>query len=178
MLHFPGVGLSALRPRVAALRYREQKTLDAGRARQAHEKSGAALVVTTINALVQRVPPREAIANASFFAKVGAEISLEDLIRFLARNAYSRTGTVREPGEFAPRGGILDLWPPGAEEPLRLDFFGPQLEAIRRFDAELQRTSGTQDSVSLLPATETPLDAGGNQPVPRRLCRRVRRGDR
>ena len=122
------------------------------------EKSGAALVVTTINALVQRVPPRESIANASFFAKVGAEIELEELTLFLARNAYSRTGTVREPGEFAPRGGILDLWPPGAEEPLRLDFFGRELEAIRRFDAESQRTSGTQDSVSLLPATETPLD--------------------
>ena len=124
-----------------------------------NEKSGAALVVTTINALVQRVPPRESIAGASFFAKVGAEIALEELIRFLSRNAYSRTGTVREPGEYAPRGGILDLWPPGQEEPLRLDFFGPQLEAIRRFDAESQRTSGTQDSVALLPATETPLDA-------------------
>jgi transcription-repair coupling factor (superfamily II helicase) len=123
------------------------------------EKGGAALVVTTVNALVQRVPPREFIESASFFAKAGAEAELDDLIQFLARNAYSRTGTVREPGEYAPRGGILDLWPPGEEEPLRLDFFGQELEAIRRFDAESQRTTGTQQQVALLPATETPLDA-------------------
>ena len=72
------------------------------------------------------------------------EVDLEALTRFLARNGYSRTGTVREPGEFALRGGIVDLWPPGAEEPLRLDFFGSQLEAIRRFDAEIAALSGTQ----------------------------------
>ena len=122
------------------------------------QAAGAALVVTTINALVQRVPPREIIAKSSFFSRVGDHVDIDQLTRFLARNAYSRTGTVREPGEYAPRGGILDLWPPGAEEPLRLDFFGAELEAIRRFDADSQLTSGTQDSISLLPATETPLD--------------------
>ena len=142
------------------------------------EKSGAALVVTTINALVQRVPPRESIADASFFAKVGAEIELEELTRFLARNAYSRTGTVREPGEFAPRGGIVDLWPPGAEEPLRLDFFGPQLEAIRRFDAESQRTSGTQDVGRAVAGKRNAARSRSHQPLPRRLRRGVRRGHR
>jgi len=76
------------------------------------QTAGAALVVTTINALVQRVPPREVIAKSSFFARVGDHLDIDQLTRFLARNAYSRTGTVREPGEYAPRGGILDLWPP------------------------------------------------------------------
>ncbi len=122
------------------------------------EKAGAALVVATVNALLQRVAPREFIRGASFLATAGKDLDREALTRFLARNAYSRTGTVREPGEYALRGGIVDLWPPGAEEPLRLDFFGAQLETIRRFDAESQLTTGTKESVALLPATEAPLD--------------------
>ena len=96
--------------------------------------------------------------NASFFAKVGAEIELEELTRFLARNAYSRTGTVREPGEFAPRGGILDLWPPGAEEPLGSISSGvsskPSAASMRNRSAP----AAPRTRVSLLPATETPLD--------------------
>jgi transcription-repair coupling factor (superfamily II helicase) len=122
------------------------------------EKSGAALLVTTVNAALQRVAPRSFIKEASFFAAAGKDVDRDALAQFLARNAYSRTGTVREPGEYAVRGGILDLWPPGAAEPLRLDFFGAELEAIRRFDAESQLTTGTQGAVALLPATETPLD--------------------
>jgi transcription-repair coupling factor (superfamily II helicase) len=113
-----------------------------------HDRSAPALVVTTINAAVQRVPPRESIAEASFLARTGSEIDLDQLNRFLARNAYSRTGTVREPGEYAPRGGIVDLWPPGTDEPLRLDFFGSRLETIRKFDAESQISSGTRPARS------------------------------
>ncbi|HEX3484840.1 MAG TPA: CarD family transcriptional regulator, partial [Micropepsaceae bacterium] len=122
------------------------------------ERAGAALVVTTVNALVQRVPPREIIAEASFLARTGKDVNRDALTRFLARNGYANAGTVREPGEFALRGGIVDLWPPGADEPLRLDFFGDQLETIRRFDAESQLSTGTDDSIVLLPASETPLD--------------------
>src|SRR5204862_1230504 len=95
---------------------------------------------------------------ASFVASAGQEVDREALTRFLARNAYSSTGTVREPGEFALRGGIIDLWPPGSEEPLRLDFFGAELETIRSFDAESQLSTGTQTRITLLPASETPLD--------------------
>ena len=123
-----------------------------------NEKSGAVFLVTTVNALLQRVPPQDAIRGASFFAAAGKNVDRDALMNFLARNAYSRTGTVREPGEYAVRGGILDLWPPGASEPLRLDFFGAELETIRRFDVESQLTTGTRDAVALLPATETPLD--------------------
>jgi len=122
------------------------------------ERSGPALVITTVNALLQRVPPREIIAEASFLARKGQELDREALTRFLVRNAYSNTGTVREPGEFALRGGIVDLWPPGLDEPLRLDFFGSELEAIRRFDAESQLSTGTEDRIVLLPASEAPLD--------------------
>jgi transcription-repair coupling factor (superfamily II helicase) len=122
------------------------------------EDSEAALVVTTTNALVQRVPPSEIIGQASFIGRAGQEVDRDALTRFLARNGYSSTGTVREPGEFALRGGIVDLWPPGSEEPLRLDFFGAELETIRRFDAESQLSTGTQDRITLLPASEAPLD--------------------
>src|SRR5579871_1173352 len=122
------------------------------------EKEGPALVVTTINALVQRVPPREFVAGASFLARAGTAVDRDALLKFLTRNAYSSTGTVREPGEFALRGGIIDLWPPGSDEPLRLDFFGDELETIRRFDAESQLTTGTEERIALLPASETPLD--------------------
>ena len=120
----------------------------------------ACVVVTTINALLQRVPPKSAIANASFAARNGGDVDREALVGFLSGNGYVRAGTVREPGDFALRGGIVDLWPPGEEQPLRLDFFGSTLDAIRRFDAETQLSEKTPVAeVSLLPASEAPLNA-------------------
>jgi transcription-repair coupling factor (superfamily II helicase) len=123
-------------------------------------KDGAAVVVTTVNALLQRVPPRDAIAGASFFARVGKTVEHDALTAFLVRNGYARASTVREPGDFALRGGIVDLWPPGTDEPLRLDFFGSTLDAIRRFDAETQLSTDPIEEVELLAAAETPLDPG------------------
>src|SRR5215472_2052901 len=126
----------------------------------ARRKKGAghAVVVTTINAILQRVPPRSAIEEASFFARVGHTVEHEKLVAFLAANGYGRASTVREPGEFALRGGIIDLWPPGTPDPLRLDFFGTTLEAIRQFDAETQLSSDQLEQIEILPASETPLD--------------------
>ncbi|MBV9989719.1 MAG: transcription-repair coupling factor [Alphaproteobacteria bacterium] len=120
--------------------------------------SGPTVVVTVVNAILQRVPPRTAIEGASFFARTGATVSYEKLTAFLAANGYVAASTVREPGDFALRGGIVDLWPPGSEQPLRLDFFGSELDAIRSFDAETQLSGGTVDEVELLPASEAPLD--------------------
>ena len=120
--------------------------------------AGAAVLVTTINAALQRVPPRNTIQGASFFARVGATIEHEALTQFLAANGYARASTVREPGDFALRGGIVDLWPPGREQPLRLDFFGSTLDAIRVFDADTQLSSDKVSAVELLPASEAPLD--------------------
>ena len=122
------------------------------------EKSGPGVVVTTINALTQRVPPRATIAEASFYAHVGNSIVHEELTGFLVRNGYVRSSTVREPGDFALRGGIVDLWPPGAEMPLRLDFFGTALDAIRRFDPDTQLSKDQVTQIELLPATEVALD--------------------
>lgn len=122
--------------------------------------SGPAVVVTTVNAILQRVPAREIIRGASFSAKLGDTVSHDDLAHYLAANGYSRASTVREPGDFAVRGGIVDLWPPGLD-PLRLDFFGDRLDAIRKFDAETQLSSGEVQAIELLPASEVPLDEAG-----------------
>jgi transcription-repair coupling factor (superfamily II helicase) len=118
---------------------------------------GPCVIVTTVNAALQRVPPKAWIAQASFAAKTNDEVDRDALVAFLAVNGYARAGTVREPGDFALRGGIVDLWPPGEESPLRLDFFGTTLDAIRRFDAETQLSKDSVAAIALLPASETPL---------------------
>ncbi len=82
------------------------------------------IVLTTVNAAIQRVPPRHAFRDRVLRLGRGGRIPLDRLIGFLGKNGYSRTDTVREAGEFAVRGGIVDLFPSGAPAPVRLDFFG------------------------------------------------------
>ncbi len=115
------------------------------------------IVVTTVSAILQRVPPRAALAGTTLSPAVGEAIGLERLTAFFADNGYHRAGTVREPGEFAVRGGIVDVFPPGESEPLRLDFFGDELESVRRFDAMTQRTTGAEQGLMLRPVSEVPL---------------------
>jgi transcription-repair coupling factor (superfamily II helicase) len=117
------------------------------------------ILLTTVNAALQRVPPRAMVETSAWSAHVGNVIDLDKLTAYLIANGYSRTGTVREPGEFAIRGGIVDIYPSGFDEPIRLDMFGDALDAIRSFDAESQRTTGTLSSVDLVPASEIQLDA-------------------
>ena len=116
------------------------------------------LVLTTVSAVLQRVPPRQRLAAAVYPVRVGDRIDLEHLLAFLTGNGYARAGTVREPGEFAVRGGIVDIFPPGCAEPLRLDLFGDELEGLRSFDSVSQRSSGARDSVTLMPVSEVILD--------------------
>jgi transcription-repair coupling factor (superfamily II helicase) len=117
------------------------------------------IVLATVNAALQRVPAPEAFRNTGFAAKVGDRLDVDEMQRFLERNGYSRAQTVREPGEYAVRGGIVDLFPPGTEEPFRLDLFGDEIEGIRRFDALSQRTTDTADRVVLEPMSEVLLDS-------------------
>ncbi len=116
-----------------------------------------AILLTTVNATLQRLPPRGSIAGAAFQAGIGAVIEVAGLLEFLVRNGYSRSGTVMEPGEFATRGGIVDIFPAGAESPVRLDFFGDTLESVRLFDPLTQITVGSGQSVDLVPASEVQL---------------------
>ncbi|NOX96312.1 MAG: transcription-repair coupling factor [Alphaproteobacteria bacterium] len=102
--------------------------------------AGALILVTSVNAATQRTPPQDAIKSAAMTLSPGAMTNMDDLAGYLTANGYARASTVREAGEFAIRGGLVDIFPPGADEPVRLDFFGDQLESIRSFDAESQRT--------------------------------------
>ncbi len=115
------------------------------------------IVLTTVAALSQRVPPRRDMAARSFSATPGSAIDLHDLAAWLDANGFLRASTVRESGEYALRGGIVDLYPPSLPGPVRLDFFGDVLETIRAFDPESQRTTGQLRSLDLVPVNEAPI---------------------
>ncbi len=116
------------------------------------------LVLATASAVAQRVPPRERLAKGAFAATAGSEASMEQLEAYLVTNGYSRASTVRAPGEFAVRGGLIDVFAPGGAEPLRFDFFGDELETIRAFDAETQISKTTLKHALLTPVSEVLLD--------------------
>ena len=116
------------------------------------------LVITTASAVAQRVPPRERLAKGAFSARAGSEASMGELEAYLVTNGYSRASTVRAAGEFAVRGGLIDVFPPGGPEPLRFDFFGDELETIRAFDAETQISKRGLSEALLTPVSEVLLD--------------------
>ena len=115
------------------------------------------VILTSMNAAMQRIPAREIIKEASFTARAGSRIDPDALMRYLGRNGYTRSSTVVEPGDFAVRGGIIDIFPPGRAKPLRLDFFGDVLETIKRFDPATQLSADRVDRLALAPVSETPL---------------------
>ncbi|WP_288759508.1 transcription-repair coupling factor [uncultured Brevundimonas sp.] len=116
------------------------------------------LVVTTIAAAMQRTPPKSVTTAAGFDARVGQDLDIAALEGYFAANGYVRASTVSERGEFAVRGGVIDVFPPGFEAPVRLDMFGSELESIRAFDPETQRSTGQMKAVSLAPVSEVLLD--------------------
>ncbi|QPC99812.1 transcription-repair coupling factor [Qipengyuania soli] len=121
-------------------------------------KAKAQLVVTTANAVLQRVLTPFRIRESVREFKVGTEMGRESLAALLQRQGYSRTDTVIDKGEYAVRGSIVDIFPSGMEEALRLDFFGDELESLRTFDPNTQMSTGRLDSHLLLPASEALLD--------------------
>jgi len=115
------------------------------------------LILTTVNAALQRAPERKGVAQGSVSAVVGGEVAMDDLVGWLETNGFLRSPTVREPGEYAVRGGILDLYAAGWEAPVRLDFFGDTVESIRTFDPETQRTIDKRQRIDLVPVSEMVL---------------------
>jgi len=115
------------------------------------------VVTLTADCLLQRAPPRSVIAADTFSAAPGNVVDLDALARWLEGNGFLRSSTVRETGEYAQRGGILDLYAPGMPAPIRLDFFGDTLESIRAFDPETQRTTGQLRALDLVPMSELRL---------------------
>ncbi|MDP4032674.1 MAG: transcription-repair coupling factor [Pseudorhodobacter sp.] len=121
--------------------------------------AGPFALLTTINAATQRLPTRELLAAATFSASVGQRVDEAALRGFLARMGFSLVTTVTEPGDYALRGGIIDIFPPGPGGPVRLDFFGDVLDGVRRFDVETQRTTEKLTAIDLAPVSEVILDA-------------------
>jgi transcription-repair coupling factor (superfamily II helicase) len=123
-----------------------------------HQMPPRFVLLTTLNAATQRVPAREVLREAAFTARVGHRIDEAALRGFLVRMGFSQAPTVTEPGDFAVRGGIIDIYPPGDGGPVRLDLFGDVLDGARRFDPATQRTIGKLSVVELAPVCEVILD--------------------
>ncbi|ATF18457.1 transcription-repair coupling factor [Phaeobacter gallaeciensis] len=123
-----------------------------------HQMPGQFVLLTTLNAATQRVPARQVLKDAAFVAEVDRRIDEEALRGYLTRMGFTKSPTVMEPGDFAVRGGIIDIFPPGQSGPVRLDLFGDVLDGARRFDPATQRTTEKLSIVELAPVSEVILD--------------------
>src|SRR6056297_3081900 len=123
-----------------------------------HAMPSQCVLLTTMSAATQRVPARGILREAAFTARVGNRVNEEALRNFLVRMGFSQAPTVLEPGDYAIRGGIIDIYPPGEGGPVRLDLFGDVLDGARRFDPATQRTTEKLDLVELAPVSEVILD--------------------
>ena len=115
------------------------------------------ILVTTANAITQRVPAREFTATHALSVAPGNVLGMASVVEWLELNGYLRASTVREPGDYAVRGGILDLFPPGLDLPVRFDYFGDSVESIKTFDPQTQRSELPMSKLDLVPVAEFQL---------------------
>lgn len=116
------------------------------------------VLLTTLNAITQYIPNRTIVSNNSFVAIVGRTINVKELRSYFSKMGFVQTPTVTEPGDYAIRGGIIDVFPPGEIGPVRMDLFGDELESARRFDPVTQRTVENLDRIEFAPVSEVILD--------------------
>ena len=116
------------------------------------------VLLTTLNAITQYIPNRAIVSNNSFVAIVGRTINVKELRAYFSKMGFVQTPTVTEPGDYAIRGGIIDVFPPGESGPVRMDLFGDELESARRFDPVTQRTVENLDRIEFAPVSEVILD--------------------
>jgi transcription-repair coupling factor (superfamily II helicase) len=116
------------------------------------------LVLCPVSSLLQRLPPLPYVQQRSFDLRVGQRIVIEDFREQLVKSGYHSAEQVYQPGQFAIRGSVIDLFPTGLDQPIRLDLFDEDLESIRNFDPETQRSGGQRERLTLLPAREYPGD--------------------
>jgi transcription-repair coupling factor (superfamily II helicase) len=112
------------------------------------------IVVTSVEAALLRTLPKEAMLRAMEYLQVGEEMDRERLIKRLEAGGYQRTSLVEEHGDYSVRGGVIDLYPPYYPDPVRLEFWGDQVESIRHFESVSQRSTRNLKEVILLPANE------------------------
>ncbi|HEY1500744.1 MAG TPA: transcription-repair coupling factor [Acidobacteriaceae bacterium] len=117
----------------------------------------ASIVVAPVEAAAMKLFPAPFYAGLAQILRRGEEVDVETLLAHLTSVGYSRNDIVEMPGQFTRRGGILDIYSPEADRPVRLEFFGDEIESIRKFDPETQRSAAPLDEARLLPLTETPV---------------------
>jgi len=118
------------------------------------------LVVTSIQSLLQPTPGRDVLATSSRQLSVGQSVDVEDLLTWLASCHFHHTSAIELPGEFSRRGGILDVFAPDWQQPVRIEFFDDEVESIRQFDVRSQRSLQSLDSVEVTVLEPTPADGG------------------
>jgi len=116
------------------------------------------IVVVPVQTLLQRLPPLRHVVGSSFDMRVGQRLDLDAEKRRLESAGYRNVPQVLDPGDFAVRGGLLDVFPMGADVPFRVELFDEDIDSIREFDPESQRSLDKVDAVRLLPGREVPLD--------------------
>src|SRR5690606_9401713 len=121
------------------------------------------IVVVTVSTLMQRLPPLGYVAGQSFDLQVGGSLDLDLEKRRLESAGYRHVPQVLDPGGFSVRGGLLDVFPMGAAEPFRVELLDTEIESIRRFDPESQRSLDKVDAIRMLPGRELPLDQAARE---------------
>jgi transcription-repair coupling factor (superfamily II helicase) len=134
-----------------------QRVMTLARLARVAGRDHPAVLLTTVNAALQRVPERALLAKQSLSIAPGNLAPMAGIVQWLELNGFNRAATVREAGDYAVRGGIVDLFAPGMDEPVRLDFFGDTLETIRSFDPDTQRTTSELRTLDLVPVSEFQL---------------------
>jgi transcription-repair coupling factor (superfamily II helicase) len=118
---------------------------------------GVSILIAPVEAAALRLFDRDYYAGLAVTLKRGEEVDVEVLTGHLASVGYTHMDLVEMPGQFTRRGGILDVYSPEADRPIRIEFFGDEIETIRKFDPETQRSQSGLDEAQLLPLTETPV---------------------
>ncbi len=116
------------------------------------------LVITTIGALMQKLPPRSTIGASALTIRKGTPLVREALLNFMTSNGYSRVGKVMEPGEFAVRGSIIDVFAPACDDAVRIDLFGDEIESLKFFDTLTQKSHTETDKIEFQPVSEVLLN--------------------
>lgn len=116
------------------------------------------IVIAPVATLMQRILPKDFLAAHSLLLEVGQKLDFDDFRRNLEQAGYDCVSQVMAHGEFAVRGSLIDLFPMGSDAPLRIDLFDDEIDSIRRFDPETQRTEEKLDQLAMLPAREFPVD--------------------
>ena len=122
-------------------------------------KNAKKVVVTSVGAVLQKLPPQKIFLNSMREIYIGSKLNFNDFLHYVTINGYTRTEQVFEAGEYAVRGDIIDIFPTGTTEPLRIDLFDDEIERIRTFDVMSQRTTGDLKSYQFMVMSEVILDA-------------------